>query len=67
VYGSDYFGLDYNQRAYRWVEANYEPVGQFGEFVRGPDKPFAMLVYRRRSSFMLPDAAVKPREPAKSH
>jgi hypothetical protein len=47
-YGSDYFGLDYNQRLYRWIEANYEPTGQFGEFVRAKDRPFAMLVYRRR-------------------
>jgi hypothetical protein len=47
-YGANYFGLDYNQRLYRWIEANYEPVGQFGEFVREKDRPFAILIYRRR-------------------
>jgi len=47
-YGSNYFGLDYNQRLYRWIGTNYEVVGQFGEFVREKDRPFAMLIYRRR-------------------
>jgi hypothetical protein len=47
-YGSNYFGLDYNQRLYQWIEANYEPAGQFGEFVRANNRPFAMLIYRRR-------------------
>ena len=47
-YGADYFGLDYNQRVYRWIQAHYEPAGQFGEFLRGKDQPFAMLIYRRR-------------------
>jgi hypothetical protein len=47
-YGVNYFGLDYNQRLYRWIEANYEPAGGFGEFVREKDRPFAIMVYRRR-------------------
>jgi hypothetical protein len=47
-YEAKYFGLDYNQGLYRWIEANYEPAGQFGEFVRAKDRPFAIMIYRRR-------------------
>jgi hypothetical protein len=47
-YDANYFGLDYNQRLYRWIEANYEPAGQFGEFVRAKGRPFAIMIYRRR-------------------
>jgi hypothetical protein len=47
-YGSDYFGLDYNQRVYSWIEANYDVAGQFGEFVREKGRPFAIMIYRRR-------------------
>jgi hypothetical protein len=47
-YDSDYFGLDYNQRLYRWIETNYEVAGQFGAFVREEGSPFGMLIYRRR-------------------
>jgi hypothetical protein len=47
-YGVDYFGLDYNQRVYRWILDHYELQGQFGDFARGPGRPFAMQIYRRR-------------------
>jgi hypothetical protein len=47
-YGFDYFGLDYNQRVYRWIEAHYELAGQFGEFARESGRHFAILIYRRR-------------------
>ncbi len=47
-YGLPFFGLDYNQTVYRWIEANFEVVGEFGRFSRKKPEEFGMLVYRRR-------------------
>ena len=46
-YGVPYFGLDYNQKIYRWIEANYRIVGEMGDFRREQGAPLAALVYER--------------------
>lgn len=33
-YGADYFGIDYDQKIYHWIESNYRVAGQFGRFRR---------------------------------
>jgi hypothetical protein len=49
-YGADYFGIDYNQKIYYWIESNYRVAGQFGHFSRGQRgrRPLAALLYQRR-------------------
>jgi hypothetical protein len=49
-YGADYFGIDYNQKIYNWVESNYSVVGQFGRFRRdSTGSTTAALLYQRRA------------------
>lgn len=47
-YKAPFFGLDFNQTVYRWIEANYEVVGEFGQFQRMRGSRFAMLIYKKR-------------------
>jgi hypothetical protein len=48
-YGADYFGIDYNQRIYNWIQSNYRLAGQFGRFRRDETGgTLAALIYRRR-------------------
>jgi hypothetical protein len=47
-YGAPYFGVKYDGAIYRWIEANYRVVGQFGSFRRGGDPALAALLYERR-------------------
>jgi len=49
-YGAPYFGLDYGQTIYRWIDSHYDVVGQFGEFRRAYQAPFSALIYKRRES-----------------
>jgi hypothetical protein len=58
LYGADYFGIDYNQKIYYWIESNYRVAGQFGHFSRDRrgSHPLAALLYQRRDP---PNSAVK--------
>jgi hypothetical protein len=55
-YGVDYFGIDYDQKIYQWIESNYLFAGEFGRFhgdeslsiVKAALAPFAALLYQRR-------------------
>jgi hypothetical protein len=52
-YGAAYFGIDYDQKIYHWIELNYRIVGEFGRFRRDdsgaiPQGPLAALLYQRR-------------------
>jgi len=49
AYGVPFFGLDYHQRIYQWILANYEQVGTFGSVEPGAGEPLAATLYRRRS------------------
>jgi hypothetical protein len=48
-YGPAYFGIDYDQRILRWVEAKYCVVGQFGRFRRDGSRFLTALLYQRRT------------------
>jgi hypothetical protein len=53
-YGADYFGIDYNQKIYNWIESNYIIAGELGRFRRDGSgsvlqAPLAALIYQRRS------------------
>jgi hypothetical protein len=48
--GAPYFGIDYARKTYRWIEANYQLSGQFGQFRRaGRYDDLAALLYQRRN------------------
>ena len=47
-YGADYFGIDYDQEIYHWIEANYRIAGEFGRFHRDHNNTFAAMIYQRR-------------------
>jgi hypothetical protein len=49
-YGADYFGIDYDQEIYHWIEANYRIAGEFGRFRRDHNNTFAAMIYQRRDS-----------------
>ncbi len=49
-YGVPYFGLDFNQKIYRWIQDNYEVSGEFGHFVRKRGSPYGIQIYRKRVS-----------------
>jgi hypothetical protein len=49
-YGAPYFGIDYGQTIYRWIDSHYDVVGQIGEFRRAYQAPFSALIYKRRES-----------------
>jgi hypothetical protein len=48
-YGSPHFGLDFDRGIYRWIEANYSPIVQYGEFPTDSRQALAAKVYRRRA------------------
>jgi hypothetical protein len=49
-YGADYFGIDYDQNIYHWIESNYRVTGEFGHFSRDESvSSLAALVYQRRN------------------
>jgi hypothetical protein len=57
-FGYPYFGIDWGQDIYRWINNNFEQSGEFGKFERRVNAPFAALVYKRR---MPPANREKPR------
>jgi hypothetical protein len=51
-YGADYFGIDYDQNIYHWIESNYRIAGEFGRFRREESgsttrAPLAALLYEK--------------------
>jgi hypothetical protein len=48
-YGVPYFGIDYDQKVYRWIEANYRVTGEFGRFSRNGSRLLTAIVYERLS------------------
>jgi hypothetical protein len=47
-YGASYFGIDYDQKIYHWIESNYRIAGKFGRFNREEhNRVFAALLYQR--------------------
>ena len=48
-YGVPYFGLDFHQKIYQWIQDNYEVSGEFGHFVRERGSPYGFLIYRKRA------------------
>jgi hypothetical protein len=49
-YGYPYFGIDWGQDIYSWIDANFKQSGEFGEFDDTIDAPFAALIYKRRTA-----------------
>jgi hypothetical protein len=47
-HGAPYFGVDYNQKILRWIEANYVVDREFGRFRRDGSRVFVAQLYRRR-------------------
>ena len=49
-YGADYFGIDYDQKIYQWIESNYRLAGRLGPFRRDRGgSNLAALLYQRRA------------------
>ena len=47
-YGADYFGIDYDQNIYQWIESNYRVAGEFGRFRRDESgSVLAALLYEK--------------------
>lgn len=57
-FGVPYFGFGYDQTIYRWIEDNYNKIGQFGHFAHDSSPLLAALVYERR---VLPISAASSR------
>ncbi len=47
-YGAPYFGIDYNQKIYAWVMANYCATREFGHFKRDGSHQLSALLLQRR-------------------
>jgi hypothetical protein len=47
-YGAPYFGLDFNQKIYRWIQDNYEVSGEFGHFDGKRGSAYALQIFRAR-------------------
>jgi hypothetical protein len=47
-YGVPFFGLDFHQKIYRWIQDNYEVSGEFGTFVRERGGAYGLQIYRKR-------------------
>jgi hypothetical protein len=47
-YGLPFFGLDFNQDVYHWIQEDYEVIGEIGKFSRDRPQEFGMLLYRKR-------------------
>ncbi|MDD5541624.1 MAG: glycosyltransferase family 39 protein [Acidobacteriia bacterium] len=64
-YGFPFFGIDYNQAVYQWIQDQFEITGEFGHFARETPENFAMLIYRRRGETSKPpELAIKMSRPA---
>jgi hypothetical protein len=48
-YGVPYFGIDYDETVYRWIELNYHIIRAFGNFRRDGSDVLAALLYQRNS------------------
>lgn len=48
-YRYPYFGVDWDEDIYRWINNDFEVIGQFGEFQRIAGAPFSAVVYPRRT------------------
>jgi hypothetical protein len=49
-YGAAWFGIDYDQKIFQWIESNYRRAGQFGPFRRDTRSTgLAALLYQRRN------------------
>ena len=47
-YGLAYFGIDYDQKIYRWIQSNYRVAGEFGRFSRDESgSTLAALLYEK--------------------
>jgi len=47
-YGTAYFGIDYDQKIYHWIESNYRIAGEFGRFRRDKSgSVLAALLYEK--------------------
>jgi len=44
-----YFGLDFQRKIYHWIQQDYEVVGEFGQFARTSESPYAILIYKRKA------------------
>jgi len=50
-YGARSFGIDYYQKTFHWIEANYRVAGEFGHFHRDVIRPsLAALLYEKVGS-----------------
>jgi hypothetical protein len=51
-FGVPYFGIDYDKKLFRWIQANYREIGQFGHFGRDgrSDLAGALVLQRRDTS-----------------
>ena len=47
-YGVPYFGLDFHQKIYKWIQDNYEVSGEFGHFGRERDSAYGLQIFRKR-------------------
>jgi hypothetical protein len=47
-YRADFFGIDYDQKIYHWIESNYRVAGEFGSFRRYGTNTFAALIYEKK-------------------
>jgi len=65
-YGAAYFGFDYDQKIYHWIESNYRVVGQFGRYRRDEAAPFLRLPWlpcsTRKSQLVMEIESVNRRE-----
>jgi len=58
-YGARSFGIDYDQKIFHWIEANYRVTGEFGHFHRDVIRPsLAALLYQKVTSRALDSTAL---------
>jgi len=65
-YSVPYFGIDYDQQVYQWIEVNYSVAGQFGHFRRDGSRLLTALIYCRRdlpSERVSARSAIRPGNP----
>jgi hypothetical protein len=46
-YSVPYFGIDYDEQVYHWIDVNYHVAGEFGHFRRDGSRLLTALIYRR--------------------
>src|ERR1700749_4128779 len=47
-YGPTYFGVDFHQKIYQWIQDNYEVSGEIGHFDRKRGSDYALQILRKR-------------------